>query len=207
VGLPSHEQIKDYHSSPMVDARLRFLDASARHYAITAPATAAHLMLQHAQLAEESSSLSGKGQPPDTCGACGTIVVTDRKADTLAGESQTAKQRPKVPVTLPSPKLMASPLEIDIFEIKCAACHRITRKPAARYGAAGRNGPPKKQATTPAPPQSGALASENPPNRGPAQRPKARKRGGLQAMVERSRVSRESGLASGPDLMDFMKAG
>lgn len=192
----------------MADARLRFLNASARHYAITAPATAAHLVLQHAQVAEETGLPHSKGQPLDTCGACGTIAVADRKADTLAGESEPTKQRLKVPVTLPSPKLMASPSEIDILKIKCAACHRITRrKPAARHGAAGRHGPRKKQATTVAPPKSGALASEDTPNKGPRQRSKVKKRGGLQAMVERSRVSRDTGLASGLDLMDLMKAG
>jgi len=191
----------------MADARLRFLSASARHYALAAPATAAHLMLQHAQVAEETGLPYGKDHPSDTCRACGTIAVADTTADNLAGESQTAEQRLKVPVILPSPKLMASPSEIDIFGIKCAACHRITRKPVARVGAVGHNGPRKQQVTTAAAHQSGALASEDSPNKGTRQRPKARKRGGLQAMVERSRVSRDTGLASGLDLMDLMKAG
>jgi hypothetical protein len=205
--LPSHEEIIDGHSSPMADARLEFLNASARHYAITAPATAAYLMLQHAQVAEETGLPYRKDHPPDTCRACGTIEIVDETADNSASESEIAKQRLKAPVTLPSAKLMASPSEINIFEIKCAACHRITRKPAARLGAAGRNGPRKQQATTAAPPQSGASTSEDISKKGTRQRPKAKKRGGLQAMVERSRISRDTGLASGLDLMDLMKAG
>lgn len=203
---PTHK-INHDRSSPMSDARLRFLNASARHYTITAPATAAHLMLQHAQVAEEAGLPSGQGQPPDTCGACGTIAVAEKTAEILAGESRTAEQRSRVPVTLPSPEFKASPLGTGIPQPKCAACHRITGKPTARVRVAGRNGTRKQQATTAAPNLSGSLASEDPPKKGPRQRPKARKRGGLQAMVERSRISRNTGLASGLDLMDFMKAG
>jgi len=191
----------------MADARLKFLNASARHYAIAAPATAAHLMLQHAQVAEEAGLSYGQDHPSDTCGACGTIAVADETADTSASEIGIAQQRLKAPVNLPAPKLMASPSGIDMLERKCAACHRTARTSAARVEASSRHGPPKQRATTAAPNPSGALALEESRKKGPRQRPKARMRGGLQAIVERSRVSRDTGLASGLDLMDLMKAG
>jgi len=185
----------------MADARLQFLNASARHYAIAAPATAAHLMLQHAQVAEEAGLSYGKDHPSDTCGACGTTAVADGTAVEIA------QQQLRAPVTLPSPKLMASPSGTDMRERKCAACHRITWKRAPRSEVSSRGGPQKQRATTATPNLSGALASANSPNKGTAQRPKVRKRGGLQAMVERSRVSRDMSLTSGLDLMDLMKVG
>lgn len=202
-----HKETEHNHLSPMADARLRFLNASARYYAITAPSTAAHLMLQHAQVAEESGLPYGNEYPPDTCGACGTIAVADIFGDRLPGESEIDEQRLNAPVTLPSPMLMTSRSGKDMPETKCATCHRTTKKPAARLGAAGREGPRQKQATTSAAHQSDALAPEHSPNNGSRQRPKVRKRGGLQAMVERSRVSRATSLTSGLGLMDLMKAG
>jgi len=191
----------------MADARLKFLSASARYYAVAAPATAAHLMLQHAQMAEEAGLPHGKDHPPDICRACGTLAVAEKIPDTSASESEIAPQQLRALVTLPSPKLIASPSGVDMLETKCAACHRITRNTAARLGAAGRNDLRKEQANTAASHQSGGMASEDTPNKGTKQRPKARKRGGLQAIVERSRVSRDTSLTSGLDLMDLMKAG
>ncbi len=190
----------------MADARLQFLNASAHHYAITAPATAAHLMLQHAQVAEDIGLQYRKDRPSDTCRACGTITVADLIAENSMTEMEVAEWQAKASLAPPS-TLEALPLGVSILETKCAACHRITRKPASRLGAAGRNGPRKQQAITAAIPQPDALTSEGPPNKGPRQRPKARKRGGLQAIVERSRTSRDTILASGLDLMDLMKAG
>lgn len=164
-------------------------------------------MLQHGQVAEEAGLPYGNNYPSNTCEACGTIAITDRLGDTFAGGNEIVEHRLKAPVTLPSSVLVTSRSGKDMREVKCAACHRITEKPAAKIRAACREGPRIQQATIAASHQSGTLAPEDSPRKGTGQRSKARKRGGLQAMVERSRVSRDTGLASGLDLMDLMKAG
>lgn len=66
--------------------------------------------------------------------------------------------------------------------------------------ALGHSGPDTQQSTS-------KTCGPNVSNGTSKQRGRAKKRGGLQAMVERSKKAQTDGATRGLDLMDFMKAG
>ena len=202
----------------MADTRLEFLKASAHLYATTAPATAAHLMLQFAKVAEDNGRGYDEGHFQDACRACGTIAVVDRTVQVSLVEDQNAGKQLKAPMTKPSEKLRASPQASKFQETECLVCHRVTRVSAAKNKSRSQDHSAKQQtihSTSNAPGQLDAavhqqstnLCLKDPKGSGTKQRAKARKRGGLQAMVERSKGSQNTAFASGLDLMDLMKAG
>ena len=191
-------------NASMADARLNFLNTSAHFYAITAPATAAHLLLHRAKVAEDNGLPYDKGLSSDTCRACGSIAVTDRQTEGLGVQDDE--------------KAGISPLAGKTQDITCSVCRRVIRQSLTQKNQASRIDVSKRSGTAPsyrtslgqpdtAAPQKSSLATQGSrTNSGAKQPSKARKRDSLQAIVERSKTSQSTGFASGPDLMDFMKA-
>ena len=191
-----------------MDAKLKFLDVAARIYAQIAPPLSAHLMSVRADRAEDLESKNSKG----VCGACGTISipgVTSRTSITndggADGISKEAKRKSKK-------RRMAAGQALKLLETKCLACHRVTKvriEPSKRQTLV-RDKKVVIPARSNAPPSiNAAKAPLSAPSikNGGSKRSKARKKGGLQALVERSKQTHETTQGSGLDLMDFMKEG
>ena len=186
------------------DARLEFLNASAHFYATTAPATAAHLILHRAKVAEDSGLPYDKGLSSDTCRACGSIAVTDRQIEGLSVHNDD--------------KAGGSPWAGKTRDTTCSVCRRVIGQSMTQKNQASRNDLSKRSDTGPSDqtklgqpdtssPHKSTQASQGSRSSSGAKQPsKARKRGGLQAIIERSKKSQGTDFASGPNLMDFMKA-
>lgn len=173
----------------MAEARLEFLKASALHYTIKAPSLAAHLMQQCVQVAEENGLPCDKALPIDACSACGTISRVDREASEKS----------------------------SMQFIKCAACYRETRRVTSKSQGSHHDMLKKSNAMDSVqmavdppgavgPRKSGVSDTTRPPNTVVKQRSKSRKRGGLQALVQRSRSSQSTSFKMRLNLMDLLKA-
>ena len=175
----------------MADERLRFLEASARHYTTTAPSLSAHLIQQRAQVAEENGLPYDKFYPPKTCRACGTIVHKDAETEGSQGLG-------------------------SMQDLKCSKCNRILAEPNIKNKASTRNKLMLSKAlntkrkslsqNSGASLQESGLSSLSDPSTSTVkQRSKSSKRGGLQALVQRSKNRQGTGLRTNLDLMDLMK--
>ena len=207
----------DDNDKSAVDTRLRFLTSAALLYAPSVAATSAHLMLQGVQVADENGRpFDIEGSKDVFCRVCGTISsgAETSLASEKRGQSLDAVQ------TESTKKATASPLD---FEPRCSACHHFLRQPVAAKKTGSGPGSWKQQSLARAGKSDHSLdvfdnvnAKTLKPskvvhanvsaNASSKQRAKARKQGGLQAMVDQSRKRLEPDASSGLDLMDFMKA-
>ena len=188
-----------------VDARARFLEASAHHYALSAPATSAYLMSQRDIEAVGNKLPTKKGKSEATCEACSSILLpgwTSQKTITTKNGSKTNRSGKKI-----------SSAQMKYVRTSCLVCHRYKEEPLCEpYGKGnnlsqivnprgvshtGKSGPvatTSQQATKP------TTSSNN-----SKQRAKARKQSGLQAMLDKSKASMSSSSGFGLDLLDLMK--
>ena len=191
------------------------MDVAARFYSFTAPATSAHLMLQRNLEVASDPKSSRKGKSGGSCEGCGTILVpgwTSRTSIT----SKTAPERPTS--TDKAKKRRRRPVGglNKTVRIDCLICHRfgeVTLPPLSRSKAIG-DTMAKSQtipsmtanttAASPVPKESPKLATSNASSK---QRAKARKQGGLQAMLAKSKSSASPASGFGLDLSDLMKQG
>ena len=191
-----------------MDERLSFLDRAAKIYVTSAPALSAHLMLERATVASDHGIEEPKKGPVNACHACGTISIPgvttkiSMKGVIHQGNSKRkASSRSKFSAT-------------KYLETQCLTCHRMHRTAI----------PPSKRHSLKDPHSIGialkSKVSQSSPGNAPSlsahltplatsssskQRAKARKKGGLHALVERSKQRHQADSASGLDLMDFMK--
>ena len=192
------------------DARLRFLEASARHYAATAPAISAHLMLQRnlEVVGREIKVVKGSASP--ACQSCVTIMIPGWTSKiTIENEGAVGKGRSGKRSARKGREEKDKKL---VFE--CLACHRyvktdldFSRRP--RKGARGAKALLSTSQATAAiskPKSAGDPQKAVAANSGSKQRAKARK-GGLQAMLEKSKQSSTPSVGRGLGLMDLMKQG
>lgn len=206
-------------ASAILNARLKFLDASAHHYSGVAPATSAHLMLERMTMAADNEIASPKGADWNTaCGACGTIRIPGWTSRTTIVDPTKPKKGSKTKKKNEPSGTAKRPAEKHVV-IECLKCHRKTTTPMQtshghRFGrppshnAASTSGPNSAEPVPLSAPtvQDQAQVSPNPisVNSSSKKRAQARKHGGLQAMLEKSKGS-ESSSGFGLDLMDFMK--
>ncbi|KAI4172063.1 MAG: hypothetical protein LQ343_003810 [Gyalolechia ehrenbergii] len=190
-----------------LDARIKFLENSAHLLRGTVPETSAHLMQQRNVVAEESDKSLNKAQLKDICRACGVILVSGSISKVSVAEKVGKKKRTFVP-------------EPEAFEeqskIECLSCHRVTvtsmqqlqenmrvvAKPvplAKPSSIALSETIPSSDSRTE---EMGKPASANASSK---KRARARKQGGLQALLEKSKGTDSSSGVLGLDLMDFMK--
>ncbi|KAL8761562.1 MAG: hypothetical protein Q9184_002327 [Pyrenodesmia sp. 2 TL-2023] len=197
---------------PGLDARLRFLDSSARLMNEHSPATSAYLLHERNVVAQKHEKALTKAQLKDICKACGTILIPGVTSKEEFSDHAAKRKRKNSEVIAPQ----SEPPEKHSL-IKCLACHRVTVAPAA---APQRQGPAKAASSTGLISQShDAMAKSEPQsdiakirtekpasaNASSKKRAKARKHGGLQALLEKSKGAGSQLGGSGLDLMDFMK--
>ena len=193
-----------------LSARLRFLHSSATFYAEVAPSTAAHLTLQHIQVANETERKIDKSLAANSCVACGSRLVKDL----VEQSSRASDNHGEQPSTIISVK--GETLSYDLGPgIKCSICHRVTKtsmqmekaKSQSRVDKAGSQTKLLKHKTRTE--SDGAASSSATPrpdastNISSKQRTKIRKKGGLRAIVDRSKRSQNPTTAL--DLLDLMR--
>ncbi|KAL8931001.1 MAG: hypothetical protein Q9208_000102 [Pyrenodesmia sp. 3 TL-2023] len=196
--------------NPTLIPRLQFLDGSARLLNELAPATSAYLMHERNVVAEQHEKALTKAQLKDICKACGTILIPDVTSKEEFSNPAAKRKRKKSKV------VESEPLEKRL-QIKCLACHRVTVTPMA---APQLHGSAKPASLTGVTSQShdalirnelesdtAKTLTEKPAsaNASSRKRAKARKHGGLQALLEKSKGTESQSGGLGLDLMDFMK--
>ena len=193
-----------------MEAKIKFLDASACHYAVVAPATSAHLMLQrNSEAAVNSVPLQIEGSR--ACRACGTILIPGSTSRTSIVRERATKSRSR---SREQGKDGRAGTPVKSLKVDCLKCHRYEKKPLQDTGSTNSRKPSGLLAQT-VPSVSGSV-DKNPSDMtqsarvgtasaGSKQRAKARKHGGLQAMLEKTKVSTNSSQGFGLDLLDLMK--
>ena len=191
-----------------MDERLSFLDGAAQTYAANAPALSAHLMLERATVASDHGKEESKKGAVNACRACGTIsipgVTTKTSMKGVISQGKTKKKTSSI----------SNSSTTKYLENQCFACHRLYRtvipslkrhssKDHPSAGAAPKPKIPQSSLGTLAP--SSAMTTPLITSSSSKQRAKARKKGGLHALVERSKQRHQADSPSGLDLMDFMK--
>lgn len=190
-----------------MEAKMKFLDAAACHYSMIAPATSAHLMLQrNFEAADNSIPVEGAA----ACRACGTILIPGSTSRTKIVHETAIKT--KVHFKKHSKDDGAGAL-IKFVRVDCLICQRHERKPLQVSGGTNIRKPSVSNTRTV---PSVSFADKEPSDRpqsarvGAAsasskQRAKARKHGGLQAMLEKTKFSASPSPGFGLDLLDLMK--
>ncbi|KAL8928071.1 MAG: hypothetical protein Q9172_001058 [Xanthocarpia lactea] len=192
-----------------LDARLRFLDRSARLLDGAAPATSAHLMLERNTVAEEHGRALNKSLTKNVCMICGTVLIGDIASGSdviypdITGSEKKNKAFPPEHVSLGKQT-----------EMECPTCRRVTVKSilpsqwhnpedvrtTARTAGSLRDTFPMKS-------KSDAVYIEKttPANVSSKRRAKARKQAGLQAMLEKAKGTNSQPSDFGLSLMDLIK--
>ncbi|MCJ1275863.1 hypothetical protein MMC21_003667 [Puttea exsequens] len=196
-----------------IDSRLRFLDAAAHLYSCTSPELSAHLMLQRNSAATNRPEEARKSDDGDSCKGCGIVLVpgrTSRKSIIHRGLSSKASTTRKV-----KGRILKSIQPNDKYvRTSCLRCHRF-EDAFLNSTKALRPGKPASKDRVSVPnersgPDAANLLHEDPlkpatANASSKQRAKARKQGGLQAMLEKSKASAGSPSGLGLDLSVLMK--
>ncbi|KAB8238063.1 hypothetical protein BDV23DRAFT_181125 [Aspergillus alliaceus] len=181
--------------------RLGFLKDAANSLELLSPSTAAHLMAVHNQIYFDELRPLRQRHQEASCGACGSI----RKPEwtrTVHIKKKTTKRNSS----------LAAPDGATIY--KCLRCRRRTVKPSRREPTR-LNAPPKVAAATDstpstippavqysAPTEEKETTSKKADNANSKKRAKARKQGGLQALLASKQQSRSN---SSLDLFDFLQ--
>ncbi|KAL8769509.1 MAG: hypothetical protein Q9209_004570 [Squamulea sp. 1 TL-2023] len=190
-----------------LDARLQFLDRSARRLNGIVPATSAHLMLERNIVAEEHSKALNKSQTKDVCKACGTISIPDVTSRAGLAYPYIASSRKGKDGLTPDPTVLGAQTKIE-----CRMCHRVIVTTSPRL----RRYSPESVVNTTRKTDSSENAivlnstfevgrTATPRNMSSKRRAKARKQGGLQAMLEKAKGTDLKSADTGLNLMDLMK--
>ena len=201
-----------------LQARLRFLNDSAHLIAIGSPTTSAVLGSHYDKLlAENDLDLQASKKDQDSrrrevCGACGNLMIPGWSCHVVQENIKPKEaQRAKKISRKPTSKLGKAKV------YSCLRCHRKTVQPVvARESKVLLKKPivlksqTIQHAASAAPASIAEYASATPKsaNAGSKKRAKARKRGGLQAMLAKSKTEPlgPSLGGFGLDLMDLMKS-
>ena len=193
-----------------MEAKTKFLDVSACHYAVIAPATSAHLMLKRSsEAAENSVPLQVGGSR--ACRACGTILIPGSTSRTSIVHEKATKTKVR---SKKHAKDDRAGTPIKFVRVDCLICHGYEKK--SLQDSSGTNIKKPSVLNTRMVPSVSVFADKEPSDMpqttrvGTAsasskQRAKARRHGGLQAMLEKSKASVYSSPGFGLDLLDLMK--
>lgn len=193
-----------------MEAKIKFLDASACYYSVIAPATSAHLMLQrNSEAADNSVPLQIEGCR--ACRACGTILIPGCTSRTRIVREKATKTRIR---SREHGRDNRAGTLIKSVRVDCLICHRYEKKPLQDSDGTNIKKPSVLDTRT-VPSVSGSADKEpsdmpqaarlGTPSASSKQRAKARKHGGLQAMLEKTKASGTSSSGFGLDLLDLMK--
>lgn len=191
-----------------MDAKIRFLDRAAQNYALKAPSLSTHIMLERAATAGKFDTIESKQDRKDVCRACGTLLIPGITSRVSMSSGRSSKIVSKVSKRKDQSKSMQSE---KYLETHCLACHRFSKvaiRPSKRQSLGEQDhfptdGKVQSSAATdmekelPVTPKAVNVSSK---------RTKARKKGDLQALVQRTKESNQTN-SFGLDLMDFIKEG
>ncbi|KAL8848181.1 MAG: hypothetical protein Q9221_006789 [Calogaya cf. arnoldii] len=192
-----------------LDARLQFLDRSGRLLNQTAPATSAHLMLERKIVAEEHGKTLNKAQMHDVCKACGTILATQLPSKSDSFYPDVSRSNGMKRDTTSSYVTLRKQSNVE-----CSVCRRLFVTPLLQSQQDSRNKQMKTAVSTqlsdtnvsPLPKHGLAIVEKViPANAGSKKRAKARKQGGLQAMLEKAKGANPQSSDIGLNLMDLIK--
>ncbi|KAL8736117.1 MAG: hypothetical protein Q9181_002532 [Wetmoreana brouardii] len=194
-----------------IDARIKFLDDSARLLQSVAPGTSAHLMHQRDVVAEDNEKALSKAQLKDICKACGTTLVlgVTSRVEVVAPNRVRKKKKKRTTLGSEAPE--------EAFMTVCSACRRVSKTPS--QGSQKQNvkklvnlAGPVESVKTPALANNILMRPSMAENEKPAstnvsskKRAKARKQRGLQALLNKSKGTTMQSSGLGLNLMDFMK--
>ncbi|PLB47543.1 hypothetical protein P170DRAFT_359399 [Aspergillus steynii IBT 23096] len=191
--------------------RLNFLKESASTLSTISPSTAAHLMMVHNHIFRDECKPLNQRQQETSCGACGSIRTPETTKTTRIQKKKSLKRA-------------SAAKGIDAHGAtvyKCLRCHRRTVKPSrmeatrppvpSRVNAATKSSldspqaastgdSSSKQVTEAAEVAQPGKAADNASSK---KRAKARKQGGLQALLASKQKSQAS--SSSLDLFDFLQ--
>ena len=186
-----------------MDSKIKFLDRAAQTYALTAPSLSAYIMLERAATAEKLGIESRKDRK-DVCRACGTLLISGITSRVSLNRDRRSKTFNKVSKRKDRSKSAQSEKSL---ETHCLACHRFSK--VAILPSKRQNFRKRDRLRTDDNAQSSAgngiekASAVNVSNK----RTKSRRKGGLQALVQRTKESQQTSTSFGLDLMDFMKEG
>ncbi|KAL8713059.1 MAG: hypothetical protein Q9220_002919 [cf. Caloplaca sp. 1 TL-2023] len=197
---------------PTLEARLAFLDRSARLLHEAAPSSSAYLMSQRNLVAEQNEKSLSKAQLKDICKACGTILMPDLTLKREITDQGIAKRNTGDSHNLESDGLMKR------IRTECLICRRVVLAPVQPSQQRQDKVIPLRSTQAMGASKTSASDSDSIMEKGVTQvmkhpsanessrkRSKARKQGGLQALLEKSKDSGSRPPGFGLDLMDFLK--
>ena len=185
--------------SPELSARLRFLNESAHLLATTAPTISRQLTSRCNALMTDNTLDTSEAQRLNACGACGTIMIVGWEG-TKKMESQPARRGKAL-------RDGQAVKQTKALVYLCETCGKKTRFPLSTKSQAYkhelttsglRSNITSQSSTKPSPASSAPEAKSS-----SKKRAKAKKRGGLEAILAAKKAGDSSGF--GLDLMDFMK--
>ncbi|KAK4693111.1 ribonuclease MRP protein subunit SNM1, partial [Lecanoromycetidae sp. Uapishka_2] len=199
------------------EAKRKFLHTAAQFYSSTAPSTSAHLMLQHNPEIASNTNAPRKERHTSSasCKGCRTILVPGWTSRT----SIISQGAPKKPISKTGPKKHhRRPAEKPekVVRTDCLICHRYEDAPLPpapgikswnKTLAAPLTIPTVRNDLDTTPPISKESSRPATANASSKQRAKARKKGGLQALLGNSKISASTSSGFGLDLSDLMKPG
>jgi ribonuclease MRP protein subunit SNM1 len=179
--------------------QVAFLENSSRYLAISSPSTSAHLMTERIALSTGNERATVKGPRDNVCNACGTLMILGWNT-TMRHEQKPCKSTTQIPIRKRQRRLIQV----------CQVCHRETAttlsvKVNAVKG--GRPTPSSSSTTNKHSAEAPATVDKRAEKTSGKQRAKTRKeKGGLQALLNKSKQASASSSSLKLDLMDFMKA-
>jgi hypothetical protein len=195
--------------------RLKFLQNSANLLSSSGVSTAAHLMTLHNRLIHADSKPLKPRQHESWCGACGSFRDS--------AHTKVSKTKRKITSKKPEPESRDVLEEVVVYQ--CLRCHKQTVRRLQSYArqqrepssisvdtqpkAAPTNQHLSTLSTTPGPaPSVASISSASATaldNASSKKRAKARKQGGLQALMASKQRSQASSGGSSLDLLDFLQ--
>ena len=196
---------------PAQNARIQFLDDSARLLHAVVPETSAHLVLQRNAVAEEYQKPLSKAELKDFCKVCGIFWIPDvtLKSEILRPNFMPERKKRRKAALDSNERIPEE--RAEQLKMQCLICRRITVTSVQTLSrkAAGKTVKPLELVEPLNAANSGSLNMANgkpaSANASSKKRAKARKQGGLQALLEKSKGTNTDSASLGLDLMDFMK--
>ena len=192
-----------------MDSKIKFLDRAAQTYALKAPSLSAYIMLERAATVEKLGITESKKDRKDVCRACGTLLISGVTSRSSLNRGTSPRIVSKVSKRKRQSKSTQSEKSL---ETHCLTCHRFSKVailPSKRQSVGEGDRLPtndKIQSSTGNDIEIGSPAAPKAVNVS-SKRTKTRRKGGLQALVQRTKESQQTSSSFGLDLMDFMKEG
>lgn len=198
--------------SPAISARLKYLNDSAHLLATSAPRTSAHLMSKCHKLMFDNDLDQSDAHKTHVCGACGNIMI-------LGWTSTRQLKAPKAQKGKRKGKSSIGGKKIKIMAYTCELCGRQTRQninmafprtsgtlKAISHTKSSQTATPLKTILSDTHPAARTPSSAS-ANASSRKRAKARKQGGLQALLAKSKETSARGPADsfGLGLLDLMR--